>query len=551
MFRYVEVQQGVQTIPEALFATAERSAGEYVFHLDEGIVSLSCAELAERASRAAARLADLGVEPGDAVGVLGPNRPEWVVWAFATWIAGAALVPVQIPLRVRDPAAFGEQLRRLVEVAECRLVLADPRLAGLLPDGVAVSWEGGGAAGPAGAGSTAEHDLPTAESAAVIQFTSGSTAMPKGALLSHAAVMAQMDVLRRGYRYPDGTPRTVLSWTPFFHDLGLFANLVHPAVAGSHTHHLPTERFARDPTEWLRLVERTRVAGTIAPPSAFGSAMRAAARRGERADLSSLEAAYFAAEGVDPEVARRMVELAGELGFRPEALGASYGLAEAVMAVSYPAVGTGLHIDRISLRELTGSAVAAPPGGDEPVREMISCGEPLMEVRIAGSDGILPERGVGEIQVRGGSLMSGYVGAAPDPFVDGWLRTGDLGYLAGGELYVAGRAKDMVIVMGHNYYPEDFEWAAGRVEGVRPGRCVAFSLPDEEGIALLVEPVKAGADRLALERRVRRSVGDALGVSPRQVVVVPRDTVEKTTSGKLRRAAMRDTHLAGAMGAGR
>ncbi|MGC1852024.1 MAG: AMP-binding protein [Solirubrobacterales bacterium] len=532
------MQERVRTIPEALFATAERGEGEYVFYLDDGPVSLPCAELAERAQRAARRLIALGVQPGDPVGVLGPNRPEWVVWAFAIWISGAVLVPVQIPLRVRDPAAFRDQLRSLVAANGCRRVLAEPRLATLLPVELAVGWE-------EGKEESAEQPVaPAAEDAAVIQLTSGSTAFPKGALLTHAAVLAQMEVLRRGYRFEDGTPRTVLSWTPFFHDLGLFANLVHPAVAGSYTHHLPTERFARDPVEWLRLVERTRVQGTIAPPSAFGSAMRAAKRRDERADLSSLEAAYFAAEGVDPEVARQMLEMAKDFGFRPEALGATYGLAEAVMAVSYPPVGTGLYIERVSASELADTGVAAP-AGEDPARLMISCGEPLMDVRIVAPDGVLPERQVGEIQVRGASLMSCYVGAdAPDPFVEGWLCTGDLGYLAGGELYVTGRRKDVMIVMGHNYYPEDFEWAAARVDGVRPGRCVAFAMPGEEKAVVLVEASEVGESE-RLTRDVTRTIVDTVGVPPSDVIVLPPGTVQKTTSGKLRRAAMREAYAAG------
>ncbi len=528
------------TIPEALLAMAERGAGAHVFYLDEGVVTLPTAELAERSLGAAARLGELGIEPGDPVGLLGPNRPEWVVWAFAVWLAGAVLVPVQIPLRIRDRSAFAEQLHKLVGVGGCRRVLADPRLAALLPGDLGVPWEErptAAAAAPA---------IPASTDAAVIQLTSGSTAAPKGALLTHAAVMAQMEVLRRGYRFPDGSPRTVLSWTPFFHDLGLFANVVHPVVAGSVTSHLPTERFARDPAEWLRLVERTRVQGTIAPPSAFGAAMRAARRRGERPDLGSLEAAYFAAEGVDPDLARGMLDSARDFGFRPQALGATYGLAEAVMAVSYPPVGSGLRIDSVSLQALSDDGVAVPPDGG-PKRSMISCGKPLMDVRIVSGDEPLPERHVGEIQVRGASTMSRYVGvAAQSPFDGEWLRTGDLGYLAEGELYVTGRAKDMMILYGHNYYPEDFEWAAGRVEGVRPGRCMAFSRPgDGEGIALLVEPSDPRADAAALAGAVTGAVRATIGVAPSEVLVAPPDALEKTTSGKLRRAAMREAYASG------
>jgi fatty-acyl-CoA synthase len=530
------------TIPEALFAAAKRDVGELVFHLDDGQLRLSFSELAERACRGAGRLAKLGVEPGDAVGLLGPNRPEWVVWAFATWIAGAVLVPVQIPLRIRDPEAFRAQLQSLVLAGGCKRVLADRRLAGMLPAEVAVCWE------EPGGDSSGRSAVPGPQSAAVIQFTSGSTAAPKGALLSHAAVIAQAEILRSVGERDDGGARTMVGWGPFFHDLGLIANLVAPTFISATVHQLPTERFARDPAEWLRLIDVHRGELTVAPSSAFGSALRAAGRRGERIDLSSLDAAYFAAEGVDPEVVRGMVKTAQGFGFRPGGLGSSYGLAEAVMAVAHTPVGAGLGIDRISLDELASAAVAVPPG-EGPARLMVSCGQPQMDLRIVGPEGSLPERHVGEIQVRGPSLMSGYVGAGvpADPFVEGWLRTGDLGYTAAGELYVAGRAKDMVIAVGHNYYPEDFEWAAGRVGGVRPGRCVAFTPTGEEGIALVIEPADAEADSTTLEREVRRAVGDAVGVSPGEIIIVRPGTVQKTTSGKLRRAAMREAYRSGTL----
>lgn len=525
---------------EALEAAAARNAGSFTFYMDDGPVSFGAAELYERAHLGARRLAARGVEPGDPVGILGPNHPEWVVWAFATWLAGATVVPIQIPLRVRDPAAFAEQLQILVETARCRLVISDPRLVGSLPGGVGVGWSEEGDA------SSDELVAAEPDGAAVTQFTSGSTAMPKGALLPHSAVMAQMDILydgcHRGY-----TPRSILSWTPFFHDLGLFYNIVQVVTWGLASHHLPTERFARDPVEWLRLVESTRVNSTVAPSSAFGSSVRSARKRGEKIDLSQLEAAYFAAEGVDPEVVQGMVELAGDFGFRPEALGSTYGLAEAVMAVSYPPVGSGMRMERVSLDELAGAGVATPSGDTERSRLMVGCGPPRMEVRIAGPEGDLAERHVGEILVRGPSLMRGYVGVdVPDPFDEGWLRTGDMGYLADGEIYITGRARDMVIVMGHNYYPEDFEWAAARHESVRPGRCVAISKPGTEEVVVLVEP-HDGADSDEVARGVERAVMNAVGIAPRDVVVLAPGTVEKTTSGKLRRAAMRKAYSSGSL----
>lgn len=540
------MHRSAQTIPDALRACAAAEVGRFSFHLDEGVERVSSAELADRAETGARRLAALGVEPGDTVGLLGPNRPEWVVWAFATWLAGAVVVPIQIPLRVKDPDAFTEQIRNLVRTANCRRVLVDPRLTTVLSDDVAVPWDWDrDASGDAPA-------APAPTDPAVIQFTSGSTASPRGALLTHTAVLAQMDILHRGYHRDGVEPRSTLSWTPFFHDLGLFANVVQVATWGLESHHLPTERFARDPVEWLRLIGTTRVDVTVAPSSAFGSAVRAARRRGEQVDLSSLDAAFFAAEGVDPEVAGRVMDEA-RLHFRfpPEALGSTYGLAEAVMAVAYPIIGSGMRVDRVDLAELTSARVAAPASGG-PSRLMVSCGPPAptMDIRIAGPGGEpLPERHVGQIMLRGRSLMTRYVGSdAPDPFVGDWLATGDMGYLADGDLFPTGRVKDMVIAMGHNYYPDDFEWAAARVDGVRPGRCVAFSQPDTEQLVLLVEPSSANGDPSALARDVRRKVKDVVGVAPAEVIVVPAGTVEKTTSGKLRRSAMRDAYATGALG---
>lgn len=528
------------TIPEALFAAAERGAGEYVFHGAEGRVALSSAELAERALERARRLQALGIEPGDAVGVLGPNCPDWLISAHALWAMGAAVVPCQIPLRISDTGAFTEQQRRLAGAAGCARILADPRLLPFVPDGLGADWSGG--ADPGGGEPTG----PGPDTTAVIQFTSGSTAAPKGVSIEHGAVIAQLGYLYDHY-YHDGVRRSTVSWVPFFHDLGLIASVVLPPFTRSTIELLPTERFARDPAEWLRLIEATRGVGTLGPSSAFGSALRAAERRQERIDLSSLDVAHFAAEGVDPEVARRMINAGRRFGLRPEALGSTYGLAEAVLGVSYSTMGEGLRFDRVSLTELS-TAGRATPSQAGPSRLMVSCGRPVMDLRIADPEGrSLPEREVGEIRLRGPSLMSGYVGPdAPDPFDEKWLRTGDMGYLAGGELYIAGRAKDMVIAMGQNYYPEDFEWAAGRVDGVRPGRCAAFARPGTEQVALLVEAAD-GVDPATLGRKVKRAVRRAVGVAPAEVVVLPRGAVRKTTSGKLRRAAMRDAYAEGTL----
>lgn len=527
------------TIPAILVDAAGQDTGEFRFHLEDGPVELSFSELLERATRGAHRLIARGVQPGDVVGVLGPNRPEWLVWAHAAWMAGAAVAPVQIPLRIREPTAFAQQLGAFATAAGCRVVMADPRLVPMLPDRLGVSWE------ETGEESNEEPRYPTAESTAVIQFTSGSTAAPKGVVITHGAMAAQLTLLYNHY-YSDHSTQTTVSWVPFFHDLGLVGSVVFPAKARSTIELLPTEIFARDPAEWLRVVERTRGLGTLGPSSAFGSAIRAAERRGERIDLSSLIVAHFAAEGVDPEVAQRMGDVGvRDFGLRPDALGSTYGLAEAVLGVSYSPVGGGLKVDRVSLPTLTGEGIAEPASSGL-TRQMVSCGVPVMDLRIVDEDRRdLPERHVGEILLRGPSLLTHYMGRdAPDPFVDGWLPTGDMGYVADSELYISGRTKDVVIITGQNYYPDDFEWAASRVDGVRPGRCVAFTRPGTEELVLLVEATEE--DELgALQLAVRRGVSNAVGVLPNEIVVLPPGTIEKTTSGKLRRARMRSAYSEG------
>jgi fatty-acyl-CoA synthase len=534
------LRQHALTIPAALRAAANRNEGEYVFHLGEGPVRLSCAELAEHAEKRARQLIALGVRPGDPVSLLGRNRPEWAIWSFAVWCAGAVLVPLQFPLRIRDPGAFAAQLRNLIDAAGCERVVVEPRMAGHLPAGIAVAWDGE-------ADATGEALPPVApQDAAAIQFTSGSTATPRGALVTHAAVMAQMEILDE-YLAVEGKGRTTVSWTPYFHDLGLYMNVIPAAVWGLSSHHLPTERFARDPAEWFRLAAATRASFTLAPSSAFGNALRALQRRDERVDLGAMEMARFGTEGVDPGVVQRLNEDASRLGLRPEALGSSYGLAEAVLAVTLSPPGSGLSLDRISIDALASDGIATPAGAG-PSRTLVGCGPPRMELRIVGPDGEeRAEREVGQIILRGASLMGRYVGpGASDPFADGWLQTGDLGYLAAGELFVTGRVKDVVMVMGGNYYPEDFEWAAGRVDGIRPGRCAAFAEPGTDRVVVLVEP-NGNGDSATLRGTVRNAVADAVGISPPEVVVVPPGTVRKTTSGKLRRATMRDLYLTGAL----
>jgi fatty-acyl-CoA synthase len=243
---------------------------------------------------------------------------------------------------------------------------------------------------------------------------------------------------------------------------------------------------------------------------------------------------------VDPDVLDRLVEVGGRFGLRPEAVKAAYGLSEGGGTIT-PADG-GVRIDRIDLSELvsTGRAVAARPG--TAVKRVASCGVPVsgVEIAIMGPPGLLDDRQVGEIVSRGSLRMSRYVGDAANPVVDGWLHTGDLGYLAEGELFVTGRSKELIISFGHNYHPEDIERSASRVPGVQPGGCVAFSLPNaKEGSFAVVVEATDGAEA-GLEDRVSRAVSADTGLVPRVVAIVEPGTIPRTPSGKLQRLPARE-----------
>lgn len=525
------------TLLEGLNAAGE--AARLTFHLEGGTHSLRSSEIATRAAARAGGLRAAGVSPGDRVGVLGPNRPEWAISAFSVWAAGAVLVPIPFPIRIRDRSVFGDQVAALVRAAGSRLVLADPDLLDAVPAGAGLDWNDVPERGHGGVQAPPDPSAP-----AVVQFTSGGTASPKGAVLSHGAVVASIGAMGRAYGF---TPEDVfLGWLPFFHDNGLFGYLVRPLLMSSSGHVLPTERFARVPREWLRLATEVGATFTSGPPSGWSAALRASLAEPEGIDLSTLRLGVLAAETVEPDLVGRLAERGPALGLRAESLAVAYGLAEATLTVTITPPGSGIRIDEVDLDAL-GAGVGSPAVPGSRSRRVVSCGRPLpgLELRIAGEE---PpgDRRVGEIQVRGPTVMDGYLGrSAPAAFADGWLRTGDLGYLADGELFFVGRIKDVVVVLGRTYPAEDLEWAAARVAGVRAGRCVAFSGGDGH-VVVVVEP-EPSADPGALAASVRNAVVDATGITSTRALVVPRGTIPKTTSGKLRRHALREAFEAGGL----
>jgi acyl-CoA synthetase (AMP-forming)/AMP-acid ligase II len=537
---------GPATILAGVRASAAAGRGALVFHLSDGVVRMTTRDLVAAAEARAAKLSAWGIRPGDRIGVLGMNDPQWAAWAYGIWEAGALLVPMPYSLRVGDREGLAERLGVLADTAGCRLVMTDPRFAPFLP-GLATPWDGAPTRllpepGPSSV------DL---DGAAIVQFTSGSTANPKPLVITHRAVVSLLDSVLVLFGRPEEDRH--LSWLPFFHDWGLIHFLVMSQMAGVESHVLPTERFARSPQEWFRLVAETRATFTGGPPSAWAVALRLAGDRGPEVDLSSLRYCLLGAEMIEPEVVDRLAEDGGRLGLAREALACGWGLAEATFCLTCPAPGVGPRIDGIAAGPFAAEGVARPTEPGEPERRVVGAGAPLpgVEIRVIGPEGTpVADRRVGEIEALAPYLMRGYLSAeAEDPFTaDGWLRTGDLGYLAEGDLFVTGRTKDVIIVFGRNYAPEEIEWAAGRVPGVRAGRCVAFAAADgREGTFVVAVEVRDVDDAPGLQDRVREAVFDAIGAAPQDVLTVPRGWIPRTTSGKLRRSAVREAYQANAV----
>jgi acyl-CoA synthetase (AMP-forming)/AMP-acid ligase II len=393
------------------------------------------------------------------------------------------------------------------------------------------------------------------EDIAVIQATSGSTGMPKCVLLTQRNILANLEQIGRRLRADPATD-VMVSWLPLFHDMGLIGGFFVPAYWHLRCVMLDPFRFLRDPANWLRAISDHR--GTLSPAPNFAYALateRVSAAALDGLDLTSWRAAMCGAEPISPAVLRQFAARFAVCGFRPEALVPCYGLAEASLCVAMHEPGEPLSVERLSRRALSLRHEAVPSAQDEDATTVCDCGPPMegTRLRIAGEGGdALPEGHVGHVLVAGPSVMAGYHDLPEGTGValrDGWLWTGDLGYLRQGRLFVTGRTKDLIIIRGQNYPPSEFEWAAEEVPGVRPGRVVAFGVSDpdhgtDQLFVICEQPRDRDLDADALRRTIQAHVARRTGVWPTHVGLVPRNAIPRTTSGKVQRGLAKAHYLA-------
>ena len=516
------------------------------------------ATLRDDALAHARRFVTLGLSPGDRVALVAETGAEFAACFFGAVYAGLWPVPLPLPTSFGGREAYVAQLLVMLESSDPQLFLYPPELAEFSIAAaeqrkvIARDWD-----------SLAEVEqtaakLPTnsGESIAYLQYSSGSTRFPHGVAVTHRALLDNLHAHGVGVEVAESD--RVVSWLPWYHDMGLVGCMLSPVANQLSADYLKTEDFARRPLAWLDLVSRNP-GTTLSYSPTFGydicsRRMSSQTRAADRFDLSRWRIAGNGADMIRPDVMQAFVDEFADAGFKAQAFCPSYGLAEATLAVSIMPPGEGIRLELVEESELSG---AGTPAQERPrrYRAIVNCGKPVigMEVEVRDGDGsVMDERGIGKLFCRGSSVMHSYF---RDPestdaclSADGWLDTGDMGYISGGYIFIVGRAKDMIIINGRNHWPQDIEWAVEQLPGFKSGDIAAFAITGpsgEETPAVLVHcRVSDPAERGRLRDDIRERVRAITGITP-VVELVPPRTLPRTSSGKLSRTKARNLYLSG------
>jgi 1-acyl-sn-glycerol-3-phosphate acyltransferase len=555
------------TLAEVLERHLERRPDQLHIRLlggrEETPIEITYAALARDARAIAGGLIDAGLAPRSTVAIMLPTSPEYYATFFGVILAGCIPVPIYPPAR---PAQLEEHLTRhtaILNNAETALLITVEearRAAQLLRAGVPsvrkVLTPGELMQAPAPIA------LPRIEPSdvAFIQYTSGSTGNPRGVVLTHANLLANLRAIGRAIEIRSDD--LVVSWLPLYHDMGLIGTWLGSFYFALPLVAMPPQHFLARPAAWLRAMSAHR--GTISASPNFGYELCVAKvdeSEDTSLDLSPWRLAMNGAEPVNADTIGRFTERFSRCGFRREAMAPVYGLAEATLAVTAPPPGRGPLIEEIDRDSFTREGIARPAREPAGALRFVGCGKPLpgYRVRVVGpGDFELPDRHQGRIQILGPSVTSGYyrnVAETRRILRGEWLESGDLGYSVGGELFVTGRSKDLIIRAGRHFHPQEIEQAIGMLAGIRKGCVAAFGAADRSGgterFVIVAETRERDRDRLAsIEAAVRSEAVRVGGAPPDDIVLAPPHTVLKTSSGKIRRSATRDLYEQGELGTG-
>nr|WP_279639158.1 fatty acyl-AMP ligase [Sphingomicrobium sediminis] len=549
------------TMGDALDYAAQGARGMN-FHDARGTLlrTYTYRELREDALEAAQRFMALGLKPGERVALVAETGPEFAAAFFGAVYAGLWPVPLPLPTSFGGREAYTDQLTVMLTSSDPQLFLYPDEMESFTTEAAAKrqvpgkTWSQLDAVAPAG------KDLPEADPDAIayLQYSSGSTRFPHGVAVTHRQLLDNLRAHGLGLKVQQSD--RCISWLPWYHDMGLVGCMLSPMANQISVDYMKTEDFARRPLTWLDLISRNP-GTTLSYSPTFGydicaRRMSSQTKAAERFDLARWRIAGNGADMIRPDVMQNFVDSFADAGFQPSAFCPSYGLAEATLAVSLMPPGEGIKLELVEEEKLAGGA-PAPGGDDRPqrYRAIVNCGKAVegMEIEIRDyDDRILPERQVGRVLVRGGSVMTGYYKDEESTKAclseDGWLDTGDMGYLSNDYIFIVGRAKDMIIINGRNHWPQDIEWAVEQLPGFKNGDIAAFALTTESGEelpAVLVHcRVSDLGERARLKDDIKERVRSITGISPIVELVPPR-SLPRTSSGKLSRVKARNLYLSG------
>lgn len=537
--------------------------------------SFSYTALERSSARYGGAFQALGLRKGDRLALILPANEDFVLCFFGALRAGIVPVPIYPPTGIGQLQTYLDNTRHIVAKSGARaLVTTGPikRMLGTVK-----------AASPALEQVVAVEAIRESleplkgvtiapDDTAFVQFTSGSTSRPKGVTLTHANLMANLKCITHdGLRMGPGD--VGVSWLPLYHDMGLIGFVLSPLIRRTPVVFLPPLLFLKRPLSWFQAITRHKGTISFGPNFAYALCMKRIREADlERIDLSSWRVAGCGAEPIRPETLERFAETYAKVGFRPGALLPSYGMAESSLAISFSELDEGLKTIAVDGETLWAENVAKPvdPTDERAVR-LVSCGPAfpghglaIFAPDDAESASPLPEGHVGEIRIQGPSVMKGYWDDAErtrETWAGAFVRTGDLGFQQDGHLFICGRSKEVIIVNGRNYYPQDIEWEASRVAGVRKGNVIAFGARDPSGaprdrervvVAFEVQDIPKDVDAaglLALKQplvtEVRRAVQEGMALTLDDVVPLAHGVLPKTSSGKLQRARTRELYERG------
>ncbi len=545
------------TLVDAVNELARTSALGFTFVRADGSERhMPFSEIREEARRRACHFAARGLAKGDRLALVVPDPEEFVLSFLGAIFAGVVPVPMVPQLSFKNVDTYHDTVAHIARASGAKLLLTtEATHAYVAPAAARVdTLQGVLTTTDLAAPMSGEVDARvTGDDLCFLQFTSGSTSRPKGVVVTHRNLAWNSESFMVHGLEKDSSFDKGVSWLPLFHDMGLIGFVIGPLFTNIPVVFLPTASFVRNPRLWLDTIHKHRGTITYAPNFAYQLvSKRLKDKDVEGWDLSCMRRTGCGAEPIQARTLREFSAKLAPAGFDPRSFIPSYGMAEATLAITFTPLGAGLRADRIDAkareREL------AEPSSSEDAQELVNCGRPFPghEVAVLDANGArLADRQVGQIVTRGPSVCAGYYQEPEltrEAFKDGWLHTGDLGYLVDGDLYICGRLKDLIIVRGRNFYPNDIEWVVSELPGVRRGNVVAFSVEGDSGeeLVLCAEAFQSESrEGSGLREAIAQAVLAHFALNVYKVVLVPQGTLPRTSSGKAQRRKTKQMFLDG------